>query len=246
MRMRSSPSSATSVTSKEITLSPSALFCTVTVEIRRSLSASRGVGAGIFNALKDRWAEGFAADGEAAQRYLGLHDQAVPWARQNRLEIARTAAQALRSDLTLICDAPHNHVERHGDGWLHRKGAAKPDGGLAPLAGSRETASYLLATPDMPPEALGSLSHGAGRRYDRSSMHGRIPRNASTFTAMARNPFGGHVVCEDRDLLIEEAGHAYKDAGQVVDDLTHFGVAYAVARMVPLLTYKTTRGGSDD
>jgi release factor H-coupled RctB family protein len=59
---------------------------------------------------------------------------------------------------------------------------------------------------------------------------------------MERNQFGGRIVCEDRDLLLEEAGEAYKDAGRVVADLVAFGLVSHVASMRPLVTFKRARG----
>ncbi|SMX33725.1 RNA ligase RtcB family protein [Maliponia aquimaris] len=202
-------------------------------------SGSRGHGAGIFTGIEARWSVGLTPDSDAAQDYLALHAAAQAWARVNRRVLADRAAEALRCDLRLLCDAPHNHLARHGAGWLHRKGAAAPDRGLAPLAGSRESLSYLLTVPKGPAQALGSVSHGAGRRFDRAAMHGRIPRVKSTQEAMRQTAFGGRVVCTDRDLLIEEAGSAYKDPAQVVADLASFGLAAPILALEPLITFKT-------
>ncbi|MGP6089036.1 RNA ligase RtcB family protein [Antarctobacter jejuensis] len=202
-------------------------------------TGSRGHGAGVFTSIGATWKTGFLPDSAAARDYIALHDAALVWARANRQVLAARAAEALRSDLALICDAPHNHLEARGDGWLHRKGAAAPDRGLAPLAGSRESHSYLMAVPDGPAEALGSVSHGAGRRYDRAAMHGRIRRVKSELEAMRQTRFGGRVICADRDLLIEEAGSAYKDAGAVLADLDRFGLARSVVSLAPLITFKT-------
>lgn len=205
-------------------------------------SGSRGRGAGIFEGLDESWKAGFAPESAAAREYLALHDAAVLWARINRALIARRAAEALSCAAAPICDAAHNLCAPAEGGWLHRKGAAAADRGLAPLAGSREAASFLLAVPDREPEALGSVSHGAGRRYDRSSMHGRIRKTRSGLAALTRTRFGGRVICEDRDLLLEEAGAAYKNPESVVNDLAAFGLAAPVARMTPLITYKTAGG----
>jgi release factor H-coupled RctB family protein len=207
-------------------------------------SGSRERGAGIFQGLDDSWKQGFAAESEAAARYLALHDAATHWARVNRALIASSASEALGSEARLICDSVHNHVVPRSDGWLHRKGAACPEGGLVPLAGSREAPSYLLEVPDAVPEALGSVSHGAGRKYDRSSMHGRIRKTRSDLAALPRTRFGGRVICGDRDLLLEEAGQAYKDPEQVLMDLAGFGLANAAARLLPLVTFKTTGGAA--
>ncbi|MEM8571976.1 MAG: RNA ligase RtcB family protein [Pseudomonadota bacterium] len=203
-------------------------------------SGSRGHGAGIFEGLQASWDRGFAADSAEGEAYLARHDAAVLWARLNRAQIAAIAARALGATATLICDTVHNHVSPQGAAWLHRKGAARADRGLAPLAGSREAPSFLLQMPDAVPEALGSVSHGAGRRYDRSSMHWRLKKTRSDLAAMTRTRFGGRVICADRDLLLEEAGHAYKDPQSVVRDLEAFGLAHPLARFVPLITYKTS------
>ncbi|MEO8530982.1 MAG: RtcB family protein, partial [Deltaproteobacteria bacterium] len=208
-------------------------------------TGSRGHGARIFNALSESWAEGFLPDTHAARDYIALHDAAVRWARLNRRRVAERAASALRCALEPVCDAVHNHVQPTGAFWLHRKGAAASDNGLVPLAGSRESLSYLMAVPEGPPESLGSVSHGAGRRYDRSSMHGRIRKTRSDLAALKRNPFGGIIICDDRDLLIEEAGRAYKNASDVLGDLEYFGLAQPLAALAPLITFKTARAGGE-
>ncbi|MBM1816321.1 RNA ligase RtcB family protein [Sulfitobacter pseudonitzschiae] len=201
-------------------------------------SGSRGLGNAVFGDLPSGAFSGMTPD-DAAQ-YIQGHDQAVRWASLNRRIIAERAAEALRADLCLITDAPHNLLEPRDGGWLHRKGAAKADMPLVPLAGSRATASYLLR-PVAHENALASTAHGAGRRYDRSSMHGRVRAKRSDVAAMQRTPFGGRVVCEDRDLLIEEAPLAYKSSQAVVADLEATGAATPVATFHPLLTFKKTR-----
>ncbi len=47
------------------------------------------------------------------------------------------------------------------------------------------------------------------------------------------------VICENRDLLRQEHGKAYKDIDQVIEDLAHFGLIEVVAVLKPILTYKT-------
>lgn len=202
-------------------------------------SGSRGRGAQIFEGLDDSWKQGYAPDGAAASRYLALHDAALVWARLNRALIAALAAEALSCEASLICDTVHNQVVAQDGLWLHRKGAAGADRGLVPLAGSRDAPSYLISVPDLVPKALGSVSHGAGRRYDRASMHGRVRKVKSELAALTRNRFGGRVVCGDRDLLMEEAGPAYKNPESVLRDLVDFGLAQPIARLVPLITFKT-------
>jgi release factor H-coupled RctB family protein len=201
-------------------------------------SGSRGLGNAVFGDLPANAFSGMSPN--EASTYLTGHDLAVRWASLNRQIIAERTAEALRADLRLIVNAPHNLLTLEKGGWLHRKGAAKADTALVPLAGSRATPSYLLR-PTAHKEAMGSIAHGAGRRYDRGSMHGRVRAKRSDIEAMQRTPFGGRIICEDRDLLIEEAPLAYKSTQAVVADLEVTEAAVPVATIHPLLTFKKTR-----
>ncbi len=121
-------------------------------------SGSRGFGNVVLRAVPQGAYAGAQGDSDAAQTYLQDHSEAVRWASLNRQIIAERAAEALRADLTLLVDAPHNMLARHGDGWLHRKGAAVAEQGFVPLAGSRASASYLMA-PTGHDDALVVQSH---------------------------------------------------------------------------------------
>lgn len=203
-------------------------------------SGSRGLGNAILNALPQGAFDGLNPITDAALDYLHQHNQAVKWASLNRRIIAERAADVLRCELQLIADVPHNLLTSFEGGWLHRKGAAQAEAGLMPLAGSRATPSYLVRSLRAQ-NALQSAAHGAGRRYDRSSMRGRARAKKSDLNAMQRNAYGGRIICEDRDLLIEEAPHAYKSAKSVVADLVVTGVVQNIAKLHPLLTFKKTR-----
>ena len=183
---------------------------------------------------------GMDAQSDEALTYLRDHDRAVRCAWLNRQIIAQRAAEALNTTATLLMDVPHNLLTQDAAGWLHRKGAASTAQGLVPLAGTRATPSYLLR-PTGVEKALQSTAHGAGRRYDRASMHGRVRKKRSDIIAMQRTAFGGRVICEDRDLLIEEAPKAYKSAESVAADLAATKAAKVVAEFHPLLTFKKIR-----
>jgi len=202
-------------------------------------SGSRGLGDATLNALKQGAFNGLTPNSAEAAEYVHQHDKAVQWAALNRQIIAERAAIALRADVRLITDVPHNILAHTADGWLHRKGAALA-APLVRVAGSRATSSYLVQPLGLE-AAMASLADGAGRRYDRSSMHGGVQGKRSDITAIERTPFGGRVICEDRDLMIEEAPHAYKSAASVVSDLEEMGVAKRIATLNPLLTFKKTR-----
>jgi release factor H-coupled RctB family protein len=203
-------------------------------------SGSRGLG---YSILERALSDGQVALDPAADEgraYIEVHDHAVQWAKLNRRIIAERAAAAARAELRLVNDLPHNMVERHGGALaLHRKGAAASDRGLVPVPGSRGTLSYLVEPlAGMRTEALASLAHGAGRKYDRASMHGRVRVKKSDVARLERNPYGGIVVCGDRGLLAEEAPEAYKNIERVIDDLVEFGLARVVATFRPLVTFK--------
>jgi release factor H-coupled RctB family protein len=203
-------------------------------------SGSRGLGYSILErVLRDGQVTLDPASDEG-RTYMDAHDHAVQWASLNRRIIAERAAAAARADLRAINDLPHNMVERQdGTLALHRKGAAASDRGLVPVPGSRGTLSYLVEPlPAMRTEALASLAHGAGRKYDRASMHGRVHVKRSDVARLERNPYGGIVVCGDRGLLAEEAPEAYKNIERVIDDLVEFGLARVVATFRPLVTFK--------
>ena len=122
---------------------------------------------------------------------------------------------------------------------MHHKGAAAVDSGdLVPIAGSRASLSYVVRAREEVHQSLGAVSHGAGRKYDRASMHGRVGTSRSHREQLARNDGGGRAICDDRALLIEEAASAYKDCGQVVADLEEHQLVERVAAMRPLVTYK--------
>lgn len=202
-------------------------------------SGSRGLGAEVLARHRRDDTDGLTlTDGGTA--YLADHDVALRFARLNRQVIASRALAALRADGVEVLDNPHNLVERAGGMLLHRKGAAPADRGLVPVPGSRGAVTYLVA-PIAAGEALASLAHGAGRKHDRGSMSKRVETTASGLARLARNPFGGHVVCTDRRLLVEEAPEAYKDVGRVVAEMEAAGLCRVVAVLKPLVTFKTAR-----
>jgi release factor H-coupled RctB family protein len=208
-------------------------------------SGSRSLGASIFAdviAANGAMHEGLEIGTEAAVDYLLDHNSAVAWASLNRQIIAERAAYVLRADVRLVADVPHNLVRLTERGVAHYKGAAYVETGmLAPVAGSRATLSHVVRALDGVERSLDGISHGAGRKYDRNAMHGRAGGTKSEREALAGNQWGGVAICDDRNLLVEEAASAYKDAGKVVADLAGFGLVEPVATMRPLVTYKSVQ-----
>ena len=203
-------------------------------------SGSRGLGNAI---LEDVLRDGLVSldpAGDQAVQYRQRHDAAVRWATLNRQIIAERAAKALRMEPRLIVDDPHNLLEVHDGAILHRKGAAtvtRASSGLVPIAGSRATLSHLVRWTGGA-HAMLTVSHGSGRKYDRASPRARAGNSKSDLARLQRNPFGGYVICEDKALLAEEAGEAYKDSGKVIGDLESHGLVARVATLKPLVTFK--------
>ena len=208
-------------------------------------SGSRGLGPSVLETyLKEHGASGAAADSEAATRYLLCHDHAVRWGAANRALIAERFLGALGAEARPISDACHNSITRHAlDGetlWLHRKGAAPADQGPVVIPGSRGTFSYLVQPHAADVASAWSLAHGAGRKWSRSESRGRS-RERYHHSELVQTGLGGRVVCEDRNLLYEEAPLAYKNIEVVVQDLVDAGFVSVIATLRPLLTYKTRK-----
>lgn len=206
-------------------------------------SGSRGLGTRIFRETLQTnatLANGIEVGTIEAVDWLLSHNVAVEWASLNRQMIAERAALALRADVRLIADIRHNLVRLTGEGIVHYKGAAAVGNGmLAPVAGSRATLSHLVRALPAAEAAHWGISHGAGRKYDRKAMHGRVGATRSERDALGTNDWGGIAICDDRNLLVEESASAYKDAGKVVAELAAFGLVQPLATMKPLVTYKS-------
>lgn len=205
-------------------------------------SGSRGLGTEVFRMARSQNSyDGFASECADGLAYRHAHDHAVAWAQASRALIATRFLNALRSDASLAVDLPHNFVERAADGtWIHRKGAAPSNRGAAIVPGSRGALSYLIEPLNPRAESAWSLAHGAGRKWNRTDCRARLGRKYSP-DDLSRTTFGGRVICEDRELIYEEAPQAYKDVAVVVQDLVDSGLARIVATLKPLITYKTRR-----
>ncbi len=209
-------------------------------------SGSRGLGAAILRAHTDaHGAEGLVAGSAEMDKYLVDHDRAVRWAEHNRRCIGQRLADRLGTPFERRVDLCHNSVTRCGEGWLHRKGAAPHDRGPVLIAGSRGTPSYLVSPTGDGARAAWSLAHGAGRKWTRSEARARM-KDRYAPAALLQTELGGRVICDDRDLLYEEAPQAYKAIDQVIADLVAAGLCRPLATLRPVVTYKVGGGGEDD
>lgn len=218
-----------------VAIDPAALYLMVH-------SGSRGLGQAILDAHLARCnVAGLLADEPACASYLAAHDDAMRWAVLNREVIAERVLDRIGTSGERLLDICHNSVTPHQGGWLHRKGAAPADKGLVVIPGSRGDMTYLVRPRlDQADAALHSLAHGAGRKWSRSEARDKLVRRFS-IADLGRTKLGSRVICEDRDLIYEEAPQAYKDIHQVVRDLETAGLIDLVATLRPMLTYKTRR-----
>lgn len=208
-------------------------------------SGSRGLGESILRAQVDQWGHaGLTPDSPEAEDYRTRHDQALRWAEANRALIAERLLDALGTEAEQRLAVWHNGVEPvdwHGERlWLHRKGAAPADRGPLVIPGSRGSLSYLVAPTGDGETSLRSLAHGAGRKWKRGEARARLggrqrPEDL-TITAL-----GGQVICEDKELLYDEAPESYKGIERVIGDLVAAGLCHLIATLRPVLTYKVRR-----
>jgi release factor H-coupled RctB family protein len=205
-------------------------------------SGSRGLGEALLRSHTDRFRDGsLAAGSEEAAAYLARHANAMAWSTANRELIAHRLVEQLGSDYRTVTDLTHNSVTTLTiDGeqsFLHRKGAAPSDTGPVVIPGSRGAASYLVMPAGDQERNLWSVAHGAGRKWNRSECAGRLRKRYSA-DALRKTGLGSYVICEDKELLYEEAPQAYKDIEAIIGDLVSFGLIKVIASFTPVLTYK--------
>lgn len=206
-------------------------------------SGSRGLGQAILDRYRAQHnVAGLLAGEPACIAYRAEHNDAMRWAALNREVIAERFFDRLGTEGERVLDICHNSVTPYRDGWLHRKGAAPADRGPIVIPGSRGDMTYLVQPRlERADDALHSLAHGAGRKWSRGEAREKLSRRFR-ITDLERTRLGSRVICEDRDLIYEEAPQAYKDIHQVVRDLQDAGLIDLVATLKPLVTYKTRRG----
>lgn len=190
------------------------------------------------------------------RKYFGAMCAAANFAFSNRQAITWAAREVFRrafgdeGRLRLVYDVAHNmaKLERHGEEDLvvHRKGATRAFGPSHPetpaiyqgigqpvlIPGSMGTASYVLVGTDEGfALSFGSTCHGAGRAMSRTAAK-KVQSGAEVRKDLEDR--GIVVRCASAGELAEEAPYAYKDVDRVVEVVHQAGLAWKVARLVPL------------
>jgi release factor H-coupled RctB family protein len=194
--------------------------------------------------VEQHFGEGLEADSFAAEEYLRGHDFAVRWAKANRELIAHRFAALIGAEAECLWDGCHNSITRRESNgevaWLHRRGAVAAESDFVVIPGSRGSLSYLVKPIGDGESHAWSLAHGAGRKWARSEARLRM-RERFSVSELAQTGIGGRVICEERDVLYEEAPAAYKNIEAVIQDLVDAGLVSVIAAFRPLLTYKTRK-----
>lgn len=203
-------------------------------------TGSRGLGAYILNEYaKQNKANCVDVNTTLGQWYISEHDKAVVWARKNRQALMDKLSTCLSIDTTPVLDIYHNYLEPYDNNghWIHRKGAASSNNNLVIIPGSRGDHSFIVR-PIKSDINLDSLAHGAGRKWQRSSCRCKLEKNFKV-EDLKKTKMGSIVLCDDKDLLYEEAPQAYKKISSVIEDLEVHNLIQVVAVLSPIVTYKT-------
>lgn len=84
---------------------------------------------------------------------------------------------------------------------------------------------------------LASALPCTGRRWTRSKALAAGEKQSRD--ALTKTKLGSRVICERKELLLEEVPDAYKEITDIIADLVHFGLINVIAVFRPLITYKT-------
>lgn len=135
--------------------------------------------------------------------------------------------------------------------FVHRKGAAPthhPETNLLlrilPLPGSRGTPTLIIKPIVSEENAWGlknalSLAHGSGRSMSRTKALSYLSQKYRNQNILEpKKGDGTWVVCDEKDLVFEEAPDAYKDVFAVSEDLVREGVVKVVGLCKPRVSYK--------
>lgn len=198
-------------------------------------TGSRGLGESILQETIQAHNASGLVDRDAFH-YMEKHNMAMEWAKGNRHAILDKVSQICKTDINTLFDVPHNFIEQTDNGFIHRKGSSASDRGLIIIPGSRGDFSVLVK-PITSSESLHSIAHGAGRKINRTDAKYKI--------TPGKNKMGNHVICGDKQLIMEEDPSCYKNVSHVVHDLVESGLIEIVAWMKPIVTFKTEETNKD-
>jgi tRNA-splicing ligase RtcB len=169
-------------------------------------------------------------------------------------QLARAFFDTFGEELELVYEISHNlaQLEPHpefGEVWVHRKGATRAFPAGHPLLegspwartghpvlipGSNQDRSFVLRPAAGAVKCLYSVNHGAGRRMSRGAALRELNRRQVEDEYRS----AGIVVNADGRVPIDEAGPAYKPAGEVVNCVVEAELATVEHELRPLASLK--------
>ncbi|MCC0655028.1 RNA ligase RtcB family protein [Clostridioides sp. ES-S-0123-01] len=198
---------------------------------------SRNYGETILKKFYNK--NGTEVGSEKERDYMINHDKALIWSERNREIVSKKIMQSIgiSRDIEKILSINHNFIEKREDKFIHRKGAVSSERGAVIIPGSRGSLSYIVMPTENTELSLYSLSHGAGRKWSRSICKSRL-KNKYNKDTIKQTKFKSHILCNDINLLFQEAPEAYKNIEQIIESLIEYKLIQVVATMKPLITYK--------
>jgi len=185
------------------------------------------------------WFDMYSAEG---QEYWLSMQLAGRFASANHAVIHQRIERATGLQVLATVENHHNFAweEQVDDRTVivHRKGATPAGRGvLGIIPGSMGDPGYVIEGKGSS-AALNSASHGAGRLMSRTQAKKQI----------GRKDVKDYLKERDVELLsggLDEAPQAYKNVDAVLECLVSSRLARSVAKLRPMLTYKTARGSND-
>jgi RNA-splicing ligase RtcB len=93
------------------------------------------------------------------------------------------------------------------------------------------------------PNSATSLHNMKSNQKAAANVHNRPSQQPFTVSSLTTTSLSSLVICEDRDLLFEEAPEAYKEIESVIKDVVEeFGMGRVVGVLRPVVTYKMRKG----
>ncbi|MCC0633582.1 RNA ligase RtcB family protein [Clostridioides sp. ZZV15-6388] len=198
---------------------------------------SRNYGETILKKFYNK--NGIEVGSEKERDYMINHDKALIWSERNREIVSKKIMQSIgiSGNIEKILSINHNFIEKREDKFIHRKGAISSERGAVIIPGSRGSLSYIVMPTENTEQSLYSLSHGAGRKWSRSICKSRL-KNKYNKDTIKQTKFKSYILCNDINLLFQEAPEAYKNIEQIIESLIEYKLIQVVATMKPLITYK--------
>lgn len=166
-------------------------------------------------------------DSDEGKRYIDWMNLALDFAFENREQIMKETIKIvtkwiekftdLNIEFSMEINCHHNYasLENHygKNVWVHRKGATRvQEGEIAVIPGAMGSFSYIVQGKGNP-ESFNSSSHGAGRRYSRTTAL----KNFTTEEVMLDLKNQGVVLGKNKKSdVAEESRFAYKDIDEVM------------------------------